>query len=213
MSQWNELDFFIFLIFFLNLILGMSRGATKEIISMMCLCVALIFTIKFAIPITDYINSSLLIQPVLTAKIIQNFIAAIGAGPLTSTMLSEIAYSLSIVICFAGVFCACEAVLVIVGFMEVFSFPYATLNRKIGAGLGFLRGYVIALIFILILLHIFSTNPITGSYFVNLFRQSALRLDRLILGQDVDKYQDVFRDRNLYHESDVYKILPMHPNQ
>src|SRR5947207_726926 len=121
MGNWNGLDFFIFLIFFVNTMYGMSRGATKEIISLMCLSVALIFTIRFTIPLTHFINSSPSINNVLTAAPIQNFMAAIGADPLNADFLSQLSYGLSVLICFVGVFSVAEAVLVS-SFSEMFTF-------------------------------------------------------------------------------------------
>lgn len=207
MSNWNGLDFFIFLIFFLNLILGMSRGATKEIISTMCLSVALIFTIRFTLPLTVFLNNSPLIQDVLNAQMIKNFMATIGAGPLTADMLKELSYSISVAICFFGVFFVCEGALSLVGFSELFTFPYATLNRKVGGTFGATRGYVISIILILILLHMFKTHPITGSFFMNLFEGTAGKLDALIISQDVEKYKDIYEDKKLYNEKDVLKVL------
>jgi uncharacterized membrane protein required for colicin V production len=216
MNQWNGLDFFMFLILFLNLIHGMSRGASKEIISMMCLSVALIFTIKFTVPLTAYLNSSPLTQSVLSAQVIQNFMGAIGAGPLTAGMLRELSYCLSIAICFAGIFCACEAMLAVAGFVEVFSWPYAALNRKVGAALGLTRGYVIVVIFILILSHIYPPGR-SGSYFVYLLRGTAARLDRLIAGQDVEKYQniyeDIYKNKSLYKSEDILNLVPKRDQQ
>jgi len=207
MSNWNGLDFFIFLIFFLNLVLGMSRGATKEIVSMMCLSVALIFTIKFTLPLYVFLNKSPLIQDVLTSKFVLNFMAAVGAGPLTADMLKELSYSMSVAITFFGTFFTCEAGLSIVGFSELFTFPYAMMNRKVGGTLGTTRGYVISVIVILLLIHMFKTNPITGSFFMNLFQGTANTLDSLIAGQQVEQYPEIFKNKNLYNEKDIYKML------
>lgn len=213
MSGWNGLDFFIFLIFFVNTILGMSRGATKEIISLMCLSAALIFTIKFTVPLAQFLNRSPAIQDVLDSQIIQRFVAAIGANPLTANFLAEVSYSVSVLICFVGIFSVTEAVLSVTGFVEVFSFPYATLNRKVGAALGATRGYVINLIFIMILsLHLFKNDNnaplISGSHFINLFQAAAVKLDGLIQGQEVERYQEIYQDKNLYNEKDVFKVIP-----
>ncbi|MHB1949017.1 MAG: CvpA family protein [Gammaproteobacteria bacterium] len=209
MSNWSGLDFFIFLIFFLNLVLGASRGATKEIVSMMCLSVALIFTIKFTIPLTKFLNTSPLIQNVLQSKIIQNFMNAIGAGPLTADMLAEMTYCISLGICFVGVFSACEAMLSVVGFKEVFSFPYAALNRKVGAALGTVRGYVLATILVsMLIIHIFKHNEIKDSYFVDLLRSSAYKLDSIIRHQQVERYGEIYNESTKYNESNVYQTVP-----
>src|SRR3990167_1645354 len=100
MDTWNGLDFFIFLIFASSTILGMVRGATREIISMMCLSVALIFSIKFTIPLAVFFNRSPLINNVVDNPFMQNFMQAIDAGPLTPELLAQIFYSISLLICF-----------------------------------------------------------------------------------------------------------------
>lgn len=215
MNNWNGLDFLLFLIFFLNMILGMSRGATKEIISMMCLSVALIFTIKFTLPLTHFLLTAPAIQDVLDSALIKNFMIAIGANPLTLNFLQELSYSISLLICFVGVFSIGEAVLSISGFVEVFSFPYSAWNRKVGAALGCTRGYIINVIIICILsLHMFNnTNQsagsmLSGSYFVNLFQAPANKLNELIGKQEVERYQELYEHKNLFNEKDIYKLVP-----
>lgn len=214
MGNWNGLDFFIFLIFFVNTMYGMSRGAMKEIISMMCLSVALIFTIRFTVPLANFIDTSPSINNVITATPVKNFMAAIGADPLTADFLAQLAYALSVLICFVGAFSVSEAVLVS-SFSEMFTFPYALWNRKVGAALGATRGYVISVIFIMIIgLHIFvHDNRRTydefarGSYFIGLFEGAAMRLDQIILGQEVTRYQEIYRDKNLFNEKSIQQIL------
>lgn len=207
MANWNGIDFFIFLLFFLNVILGLSRGATKEIISIMCLSVALIFTLKFTVPITHFLNNSPLINDVLTSKFVQNFMHTIGAGPLTAEMLQQLSYCLAILVCFVGTFSVCEAMLGMTGFVEVFKFPYATLNRKVGAALGATRGYIFSLIFILILVHLFKGGPLTSSYFVNLFQGSVNKLDQFIQGQQVERYKELYEGKDLYNEKNVFQVI------
>lgn len=203
MDSWNGLDFFIFLIFAVNTILGMSRGAAQEIISTMCLCVALVCTIKFTIPLTIFFNKSPLMIDMITSKFVQNFIASLGLNPLNTTILQEIFYSISLLICFVGTFSVCEGALGMSGLLEVYSFPYAWLNRKLGAVLGGIRGYVITLILISVTtLHIFkdSDNSIfKNAYFVNLFANSAVTFDRIISKQKPEQYQKIFKDKNLYN--------------
>lgn len=215
MNNWNGLDFFILLILAVNTMMGLSRGATKEIISMMCLSIGLIFTIKFTIPLAAFFNSSPLINDVVNNKLIENFMIAINAGPLTANLLKQIFYSISLLLCFVGSFSVCEAVLSFSGFGEVFSFPFAAVNRQVGGTLGFTRGFVITLILLSILtLHIFSTsnaimttNIFTGSYFVNLFRTPTAKLDYLISAQKPESYREIYKDKNLYNETDLYKNI------
>lgn len=207
MGNWNGLDFFIFLIFFVNTMLGMSRGATKEIISTMCVSVALIFTIKFTVPLAKFASSSPTVQDVINSSIVQNFMTSIGAGTLTVNMLNEMTYCLSLLICFVGIFCITEAVISFTGAVDVFTFPYATLNRKIGAGLGFVRGYIFTVVLIAVLQHLFVNSPIRGSYFYNLFQGTAQKLDLFISQQTPERYKELYQDKNLYNEQELFKQL------
>lgn len=213
MSNWNGFDFFIFLILVINTILGMSRGATKEIISMMCLSAALIFTIEFTVPLAQFLNSSSIAHNVVDNQFIQNFMNAIGAGALTDNMLSQLMYSISLLICFVGVFSVCEAGLSVTGFTEVFSFPYATLNRKVGGALGFTRGYIISLIVLCVLtLHIYSGNNfVTGSFFAQMFQAGTQKLDSFISGQQVSNYQELYKNQP-YNEKNLYQNLKASPS-
>lgn len=203
MDSWNGLDFFIFLIFAVNTILGMARAAAKEIISTMCLCVALVCTIKFTIPLTVFFNKSPLMIDVITSRFVQNFIASLGLNPLRVSTLQEMFYAISLLICFVGTFSVCEGALSMSGILEVYSFPYAWLNRKLGAVLGGIRGYVITLILISITtLHLFKdsdNSAFKNSYFVNLFANSAVTFDRIISKQKPEQYQKIFKDKNLYN--------------
>jgi hypothetical protein len=212
MDNWNGLDFLIFLIFTVNVIHGMVRGATKEIISMMCLSAALIVAIKFTVPLANFFNGSPLITDVVDSKVLQNFMLAIGAGPLTSDLLKQTFYCISMLICFVGAFSICEAGLSRPGFVEVFSFPYATLNRKVGAALGCTRGFIFVLLLLLIVSLLFKGGPIggnlySGSYFARLFQGSTKKLDELIIGQQPERYQEIFKEKGLYDEKQIMKQL------
>jgi hypothetical protein len=216
MNSWNGLDFFIFLIFALNTIIGMSRGASKEIISTLCLSVALIFTIKFTVPLASLFNSSPLMSSVVNNDIMQNFMTSIGAGPITDDLLRNIFYSISLLICFVGAFSICEGALSMTGVVEMYPFPYAALNRKIGGGLGFTRGYVINMIFLVILcLHLSKESGAftANSFFVGLFRGSIVNFDAIITGQKPEAYRDMLIDKNLYNEGQMLNTLQQQTSQ
>src|SRR5689334_12430565 len=100
MNSWNGIDFFIFLIFVLNILLGIARGGLKEMISSFSLIVALMITIKFTIPLTEFMNASPLIQEGLTSQFVQNFMHAIDMPPLTEATVLQMNYCLSMLICF-----------------------------------------------------------------------------------------------------------------
>jgi uncharacterized membrane protein required for colicin V production len=213
MNAWNGLDFFIFLIFAANTILGMSRGASREIISMMCLSVALIFTIKFTVPLALLLNKSSLIVDVVDSSFTKNLMLAIGAGPLTQDALMEVMYCISMLLCFVGIFSICEAALTKAGVNESFSFPYATLSRKIGAVLGCTRGYILALMLLSILsLHLLKNGQpggdiVSGSYFAGLLRSSTVSFDAIITSRNPDYYNKLFEGKDAYTAADVIKQL------
>lgn len=213
MSGWNGLDFIIFLIFAANFILGMSRGASREIISMMCLSAALIITIKFTVPLAAFFNRSPLMVDVVSSPFIQRFMSAIGAGPLTEDLLKETFYSISMLICFVGTFSICEAGLARTNLTESLSFASMALSRKIGGALGCTRGYVITLFVLAIIsLHIFKSGNNVGdgmignSFFAKLFQSQTVQLDKLITGQNPDYYNQIL-NQNTFGPDQITKIL------
>jgi uncharacterized membrane protein required for colicin V production len=213
MNSWNGLDFFIFLILIMNTVLGMVRGGTKEIISIMCLSAALIFTIKFTVPLADFLNSSPLIHGFVTNQFVENFlIYGLHTGPINDTLVKQFMYSISLLICFVGIFSICEAGLSMTGFTEVFSFTFGAFNRQIGGALGFTRGYIINLILVAILTqHLYQNNVIvpyfvSGSFFVKLFQSQAIALDDLIRAQQPENYQRLYQNQP-YNVKDLYQEL------
>lgn len=210
MNGWNGLDFLIFIVLVVNLVLGMVRGGSREAISLMCLSAALIVTIRFTVPLANLINSSPLIGGVVDNSFVQNFMQAIDAGPLTVDLLNQVGYSISMLICFVGTFSICEAALSMTGFLEAYGFATAIINRKLGGALGLTRGYIITLLILSILaIHLnpgFDSKFISGSYFANLFSSQTLFLDRLISSQDVEKYHELYMKQNIKPEQ-LYKVL------
>lgn len=214
MNNWNGLDFFIFLILALNTVRGISRGAGKELIAFMCLSAALIFSIKFTVPLSNFLSTSPLAVSVVQNKLVTNFFHSIGAGPLTIELLNQIMYSISLLICFVGVFAATEAAIVYSGYTERLSFVQAVAYRKIGGAIGFTRGYIISLVFLSILtLHIYKNNQsafgsgfFSGSFFVNLFESQTEKLDEMISSQQPENYQELYQNQP-YNEHNVIENL------
>ncbi len=206
MSGWSGLDFLIFLIFLLNVLLGMSRGGLKEIISALSLCAALVITIKFTIPLTKFVNSSPLITDVITSDFFQNFMKAIDMPPLTEPILLQMGYCISLLICFVGTFSLCEGVLAYSSLIDAFGLPATLANRKLGGALGSVRGFVLVLIFIIVLEHLFSGN-VPASKFINLLESSAQKMDTLINSQAPERYLEILQDKNLYNQNNVLKDL------
>src|SRR5579872_657038 len=206
MSGWTGLDFFIFLIFLVNTLLGMARGGMKEIISLISLCAALVIMIKFTVPLTKFLNSTPLITEVITSNFVQNFMRAIEMPPLTESMLLQVGYCISLLICFVGTFSVCDAVLAYSSMMEAFGFTMAVTNRKMGAALGSTRGFVLVLIFIIVLEHLFAGHT-PASNFINLLGGSAKKMDDLISAQAPERYLEILQDKNLYNQENVLKDL------
>lgn len=213
MNSWNGLDFIIFLVLVSNTVLGMSRGGAREIISMMCLSAALIITIAFTMPLSNFLNSSSVVYSVVDNSMMQNFMQAIEAGPMTANLLMQLMYSISLLICFVGAFSICEAGLAKAGFTESYGLATAVINRKVGGALGFLRGYIITLVFLsILLLHIYPANNnigsrfISGSYFVSIFSGQARVLDGMISSQQADQYNKLYETQP-YKVEDLYKVL------
>jgi uncharacterized membrane protein required for colicin V production len=212
MNSWNGLDFFIFLILVLNTIQGMSRGASREITSMLCLSAALIFAIKFTIPLSNFFNASPAMNDFVTSSVVQNFMTMLGANALTPDLITQIMYSISLLICFVGIFSVCEAGLSFAKMADAIPFPYAALNRKIGAGIGFTRGYIIVLMFLSILIaHLnavssVGANFISGSFFARTFESQANLFDSLISSQQPENYNQLYKNKP-YNEKDLIQNL------
>lgn len=211
MSTWNGLDFFIFLILAFNTMVGLSRGATRELISTMCLSLALIFMIKFTVPLSNFMAKSPLLTDVVNNSMMKHFLISIGAGPLTVGLLLEAMYCVSLLICFVSIFCICEAALKAQMFMEFFSFPYAAMSRKVGGTLGFTRGYILCLILLSVMVHLYSAGGpgksfLSGSFFARLFSSQVRSFDGVISSQNPEYYTKLFENQP-YSVTDVYQQI------
>lgn len=214
MNSWNGLDFFIFLILALNTMRGMSRGAGKEMIALMCLSAALIFAIKFTVPLASFFSKSPTLISVVENKFIASFLYSIGAGPLTLGLLNHVMYSLSLVICFVSVFSATEACIAYSGYAPSWSLTQAVVNRKIGSAIGFTRGYIITLLFLSILtLHIFKDEYrmpggdfIAGSFFVKLFESQTRIFDEMIGSQQPENYQEIYKNKPVNEQHIIQQL-------
>jgi len=206
MSNWSGLDYFIFLFFLMNILLGMARGGLKESISTFGLCAALVMTIAFTGPLTKFVNSSPLMTDVVSSPMVQNFMKAVGMPPLTYDSLVNCGYALSLLICFVGAFGVCEAVLAYSNVMEAFSLPVTLINRKVGVALGALRGFIFTVIFLVVLKHLFmGDNQYLGT-FATMFQGPVDKLDYLIQIRAPERYGEILKDSNLYN---TQKVLDM----
>ena len=206
MSSWSGLDFFIFLIFLVNTLLGMARGGMKEIISMICLSAALVITIKFTIPLMKFALASPLVVDLITSQFFQNFMKSVAMPPLTDQLVAAIAYSIALLVCFVGTFSVCEGVLAYANTMEAFNMSTTIINRKAGAAFGATRGFVLVLIFIIILEHLFAGN-VPASRFVDLLGGSAKKMDDIVISGAPQRYLEILQDKNLYNQNNILNDL------
>jgi hypothetical protein len=180
------------------MIQGMSRGTAKEIISLMCLSIALIFSIKFTIPLAHFLNTSPLLQTVLTTPMVQRFMHMIGAGALTLSLLEQMMYSISLLVCFVGIFTILEAALTTTSIVQTMPLHQILINRKVSSVIGLTRGYVIGLIFLsIITLHLVNDNTqfVRESFFVKLFYSQTRRLDHIIRHQKPDDFKEIYKNQ------------------
>jgi membrane protein required for colicin V production len=144
--EYTWIDFIIMLIFFLNIALGVIRGLLKEIVSIIAVFIALLVAIKFTVPLNSLLTSLAGFQDVLTS--VTHFGKMNAQGPL-----SLFSFGVSFLILFFPTFFIGEAINYYGALAPLFVvFPLLGLLEKILAGLlGFVRGYIFNLIFILIL--------------------------------------------------------------
>lgn len=184
----------------------MARGGLKEIISALSLCAALVITIEFTMPLFKFINTSPLINDVITSNFFQNFMKSIEMPPLTEDMIIRLNYCLSLLLCFVGAFSICEAVLSYSSLIEAFGLPATLANRKLGGALGVVRGFVLVLIFIIVLDKIYH-DDVPASKFVNLLQGSATKMNDIVISGAPQRYLEILQDKNLYNQENVMKDL------
>ena len=139
-------DVILFLIIFVNTILGFARGLFREAISLLCLIVAMVVAMKFTIPLSDFLSTSAGFNDVVF--VITKYTGYSGANGV----LYLFGFGVSFLLLFVGVYCIAEVVNHYISNVGAFIlFPMmAILDRLIAGLLGFIRGYVFALITILI---------------------------------------------------------------
>lgn len=141
--DYTWLDFIIFGFIFFNAILGISRGLTKEIISILVLIVALVVMIKFTATLANFLNTTQGSLDVIT--VISKFTGLDATVPL-----ALISWGIALLLLFVGTFSIGEAVNFYAS-IDIIPFSLDMAGRILGGVLGFVRGYVFSLILILVL--------------------------------------------------------------
>jgi hypothetical protein len=162
--------------------------------------------IKFTMPVAEYINKSPLIIDVVTSQFVMNFMKAINMPPLTDAVLFSFNFCLSLLICFVGTFSVCEATLSYSSAMEAFGMSTTIINRKSGAAFGATRGFVLVLIFIVILQRLFVGEP-PASRFIDLLGPSATKMKDIIVSGAPQRYIEILQDKNLYNQDQILNDL------
>lgn len=176
MADYTWFDFIIFLVFFLAVVLGLARGLMREIISLLIVIVGLIVTIKFALPLAQFLYYTKGSHDVIA------FISRYIAANNWDKYIAFFTLDLSVLLLFVGTTSIVEAVNHYVFPNAFMGAALSFLYRITGGIVGLIRGYIYNVILILIL----SITPLTqdpawtGSYFVHRLSASVNILGSLI---------------------------------
>lgn len=153
MAGLNVIDIIIIIIFLSSMFVGFGRGLVSEVISLGSLIVSVIVAVLFSQQLASYI---------MHTQSVQNLIhqASASSGIDTTQSATYIALGISFLILFVGTMLICT----IIGQILNAAFQVTLMgigNRLLGAGFGFIRGFVICLILIfLIQLSPFGDKPL-----------------------------------------------------
>lgn len=176
MADYTWLDYIIFLIFFVAIIMGLARGIMRELISLVVIAVALVITIKFTMSLTYFLYFTKGSYDVIV--FITKYISPGDWGKYIAVFTLD----LSILLLFVGTMSIGEAVNYYVYPNTIMGSAFSLLYRISGSAVGFIRGYIFNVILILVL----SITPVahwhawTSSYFVPRLKGAADKLGALI---------------------------------
>lgn len=151
MADFTWLDYIIFFIFLVGTLSGLARGIVRELISLIAIIVALIITIKFTMSLTYFLYFTKGSRDVIA------FIARFVPGGDWSKYLSLFTLDLSVLLLFVGSMSIAEAVNSYMLPNTFMSSALSLVYRLTGAAVGFIRGTIFNVVFILIL----TVSPIT----------------------------------------------------
>jgi membrane protein required for colicin V production len=173
--NYTWIDYIIIAIFFVNIALGLMRGFLKEVVSIMAMILAFFIAIEFTQPLANFLSTAQGALDVIS--VISNFFGINVQGQLVA-----FTFGLSFLVIFVGVLSFGEAV-IYYGPMDIVTNPITFLFRLLGGVLGFIRGYALCIIFILIMQlspEISQNNAWTQSNFVPQLQPNAIWLGSLI---------------------------------
>jgi membrane protein required for colicin V production len=133
----NPVDILVIIIFALSMLWGFMRGFIKEAVSLISWIAAAIIASTFASPLAQHFGS--------TTTAVQS---AVGSATLAQP-ISLAAIAISFVVIFVAVLFAGSIIgYILAGAVSVTGL--GILNRILGAGFGFARGYIMVIIFMFI---------------------------------------------------------------
>jgi membrane protein required for colicin V production len=150
MTDFTWLDYIIFFIYFISIVLGLARGVFRELISLGVIIVALIVMVKFTKPLTYFLYLTPGSHDVIA------FISKFAFSGW-SHYLFTLTLVIALLILFVGTLSIGEAVNHYVGPNTYLSAGISFIYRVAGGAVGLARGYVFNIIFVLIL----SVSPLS----------------------------------------------------
>lgn len=173
-TTFNMIDYIFLFIFFASIVAGLVRGVIKEVVSLASWIAAFF--------VASMLSSSLA-ATMMNSSVMQSISANLSGSIGTSA--SQPISLLSIGISFILLFVLTLIVGAITGYIitrAVESTGLGFVNRLLGAGFGFIRGYIISIVIMFLVgLTSFATTDLwTQSYFVNAFQPSVLWLGNFI---------------------------------
>lgn len=142
MANFTIADFIISGIFFLSILMGLSRGLFKEIISLVTVIVAFIVAIKFSTPLSNFLMNSQGASDVVAT--ISKYFGVDSSGPLGLFTLG-----LSFLLIFAGVYCVGEALSYVSKVVQIIP-GMAVVDHLLGGAVGFLKGGLFNIVLVLL---------------------------------------------------------------
>lgn len=173
-TSFNMIDYIFLFIFFASILAGLVRGVIKEVVSLASWILAFFVASMFSSSLSASLLNSSFMQSIISN--LSNSMNASATQPITL---------LSLGISFILLFVVTLIIGTIIGYIltrAIESTGLGFINRLLGAGFGFLRGYLISIILMfLVELTSFASSALwTESHFVNAFQPSVQWLSNFI---------------------------------
>lgn len=193
MLHFNWVDYTVLAIFLISILIGLSRGLAREIISLLTLIAAFVVAILFSNTLATVFTHSATVQ-----NMVNQASSSVGENAVQS--VSYLALGVSFIILFVGTI----IVGAIIGFILNLALQTGIVgfgNRLLGGIFGFCRGFImnLVLIFVIQLTGLSSQSWWHESYFVNLYQPVVQWLGNLVspsLAHLKEKFGKTFENVN-----------------